>query len=140
MGKNRFHESNTEIQVYRVSSIATRPFFLSNKSNINQMVGEFEGRGQVGGVGGELGGGAGGAEGLATRGVVEGVWNFPAKPAKPAKTTSRQTCKNRSQEKENRNYENRNTANPVVFAAMGRAREGRHARGMQNNSWPYGQC
>ena len=29
-------ESKKEIPVYRVSSIATRPFFLSNKSNINQ--------------------------------------------------------------------------------------------------------
>jgi len=36
MEKTDLRESKKEIPVYRVSSIATRPFFLSNKSNINQ--------------------------------------------------------------------------------------------------------
>jgi hypothetical protein len=36
MEKTDLRESKKEIAVYRVSSIATRPFFLSNKSNINQ--------------------------------------------------------------------------------------------------------
>ena len=40
------------------------------------VVGEWEGRRQVSEVGGELGGGEVGEGGLATRGVVEGVWNF----------------------------------------------------------------
>ena len=37
MKKTDLRESKKEIPVYRVSSIATRPFFLSNKSNINQI-------------------------------------------------------------------------------------------------------
>jgi len=37
MEKTDLRESKKEIPVYRVSSIATRPFFLSNKSNINQI-------------------------------------------------------------------------------------------------------
>ena len=38
MEKPQFHESNTEIQVYRVSSIATRPFFCEvlKATSINQ--------------------------------------------------------------------------------------------------------
>ena len=77
------------------------------------VVGKWEGRGQVSRVGYGCVRGMGGRGRVGELWKVEGVSRYPAKPAK---TISRQMCKNRSQEKENRNSENRKTsANPVLF-------------------------
>ena len=77
---------------------------------------------------------------MATRGVVEGVWNFQPNLQNLHKQPPVKRAKIEVKKKKIETTKIETTANPVVFAAMARAREEGQARGIQNNSWQYGQC